>query len=186
MNSLTGIASVLTALAPHNQAAVVSSCDTTLSLFEAAQPKKYVQAAAVTGWKADLGSRFNRLRSFKADWAGEGSQAICPVAIFRASRALDIALEGNSQPVLPSIVPVADGGLQLEWHGPEYDFEIYFGPDDSVTAIWEDRTSGVETEKDGNAALDLLFGSISRLASRAGNASNAAAPPHGPAFEFAT
>lgn len=186
MNSLTGIASVLTTLAPHHQAAIVTSCDATLSLFDATRPKKYVEAAAVTGWKADLGSRFNRLRSFGAGWAGEGSRAICPIAIFKASRALDIALEGNSQPVLPSIVPVADGGLQLEWHGSEYDFEIYFGPDDSVTAIWEDRTSGIETEKDGNAALDLLFSSISRLAPRAGNASNAAAPAHGPAFEFAT
>lgn len=186
MNSLTGIASVLTALSPHQQAVPVSTCEATLSLFEAARPKKYIDAAAVTGWKADLIGRFSRLRSFNAGWAGVDSKAICPISIFRASRALDIAFEGNSQPVLPSIVPVADGGLQLEWHTPEYDFEIYFGPDDSVTAIWEDRTSGVETEKDGNAAIDLLFSSICRLAPRPGNASNAAAPPHGPVLAFAT
>lgn len=186
MSALTGIAAVLTSLAPQGQPAVLTNADASLSLFEAARPRKHIDAERIQTWKLAMSQKFNRLRSLHADWAGPVCEPISSAAIFKASRVMDLAMEGIPDPILPAVVPVADGGLQLEWHTADYDLEVYFGPDDSVTAIWEDRTSGFEAEKDGNAALDLFFGSVARLAQRPNDANNEGRATQGPVFEFAT
>lgn len=185
MTTLTGITTVLAALAPAAQNDVVTSAECTQSLFEGAQPRRYVSAEPMPSWGAPLAARFSKLRTLPDGWAGCGSRAPCQRTLFKAHRALTVAFAGIDAPALPEVVPVADGGLQFEWHSADYDLEVYFGPDDSVSAIAEDIASGVETEKEGNAAFDLFFGSIRRLAQGRGNARHASVPEKREQFEFA-
>lgn len=175
----------MAALAPNPVAGPVSFCDATLSHFDSGRPRRHVVADSVPRWTIELGNKFARLKALEAGWAGPDSFPVCQRTIFKAHRALSIALSGLDSPILPAVLPVADGGLQMEWHRTDYDFEIYFGPDDSVTAISEDLTSGAETEKDGNAAIDLLLSSVSRLAQSRSHARPVYAAQPNAVFEFA-
>lgn len=46
----------------------------------------------------------------------------------------------------PSVVPLADGGLQFEWHRKQQDLEIVFPADDAQRFFYQCRARGVEQE----------------------------------------
>ena len=51
----------------------------------------------------------------------------------------------NASPA-PAVVPLGDGGLQLEWHRKQQDLEVVFSADDTPLFFYENRTTGVEQE----------------------------------------
>jgi hypothetical protein len=65
-----------------------------------------------------------QLDSLTDGWDSYEGRAITKEAMTAATRAL-IALRDHA----PSIVPTAQGGVQLEWHVARVDMEIEFGPD---------------------------------------------------------
>jgi len=46
----------------------------------------------------------------------------------------------------PSVVPLGDGGLQLEWHRKQQDLEITFAADDAPQFFYRNRAIGVEQD----------------------------------------
>jgi hypothetical protein len=64
---------------------------------------------------------------------------------------------------VPSVVPLGDGGLQLEWHRKQQDLEIVFPADTTPTFYYCKKNSGVETEGFATDFLKLatFVGSIS-------------------------
>jgi hypothetical protein len=53
----------------------------------------------------------------------------------------------------PAVVPLGDGGLQLEWHRKQQDLEVVFPADDTPQFFYQNRSTGVEQE---GFACDVL------------------------------
>jgi hypothetical protein len=76
---------------------------------------------------------------------------------YLAEHYLGLALARVPNPQLPSVVPAANGGLQLEWNRETIALEVLFGADGRVTAYVEVYETGIEAEEAGYAAVDLLL-----------------------------
>lgn len=50
----------------------------------------------------------------------------------------------NTDSPAPSVVPLGDGGLQLEWHRKQQDLEITFAADNNPQFFYQNRITGVE------------------------------------------
>jgi hypothetical protein len=61
------------------------------------------------------------LEDLEPDWNGYGEKAI-------GEKAIDTL-------AWVSVVPLSNGGLQLEWHTTQFDIEIEVGPDGSLRAV---------------------------------------------------
>jgi hypothetical protein len=55
----------------------------------------------------------------------------------------------------PSVVPLADGGLQLEWHRKQQDLEVAFPTDDPPQFFYQNRTTGASQEGFANDVSNL-------------------------------
>lgn len=101
-------------------------------------------------------ARVRELSVLQAGWAGAGSVAINRDALARASAAVErVKLLVPSQR-LPQIVPCADGSVQIELHGTDGCFEMYFEVDGSISAWWHELASDAEFVAEGREA-DLLL-----------------------------
>jgi len=78
-------------------------------------------------------STFDRLARLAYDWDSYGGLTPTPLAISRG-RALAYAIPRRivnlvgDQAWPNAIVPASDGGVQLEWHGPQSAIEVEIGP----------------------------------------------------------
>jgi hypothetical protein len=115
-------------------------------------------------WLGQLRESYQPLRLLRDGWDGPGSKAVSIPLIYRVERALRDSLTSVREPKLPFVVPAPDGGLQIEWHQESLELEVLFSPDGSVSALLEDHAHGLEIEKDGAGALDLLSRWAARLA----------------------
>lgn len=113
--------------------------------------------ASVQGWVDDFRSLCTGIRALESGWAGPGSRPVVERNFYLVEQYLALALARVPDPQLPSVVPSADGGLQIEWNREAIELEVLFGPDGKVTALVEDHELGVEIEEEGNAAVDLLL-----------------------------
>ena len=71
-----------------------------------------------TPWRTYVEQRLAVLAGLQADWDGYGASAIAPEAINRARDLLgviEVLALAFPQITCPSIVPTADGGVDLEW-----------------------------------------------------------------------
>jgi hypothetical protein len=115
-------------------------------------------------WLKELSERFAAVRKLPDGWDGPSSVAVDPTLVGRIDRVLKDALAGVASPKLPFVVPSADGGLQIEWHRRDLDLEVFFSREGQVSALLEDRKGGVELERNGAEALNLLFCYAGRVA----------------------
>lgn len=115
-------------------------------------------------------------------WAGPGSLAPRVEIAYRIESLVLSALSGVDEPHLPFIVPMADGGLQVEWHQNGADLEVAFFGSGEISGLFEDRIAGGEIELDGTEALDLLLRYARRVAQKAGNAMDASVAQTRPVF----
>jgi hypothetical protein len=103
-----------------------------------------------------LRRQFADLRSMPDGWDGAASRAPDPMVLTRAANLLHSVLTPLPHVEAPRLIPVADGGVQAEWHSATHRFEAYFDADGEVLAWSENRSTGVEFEEEGTAALQLL------------------------------
>lgn len=103
-----------------------------------------------------LAAQFAALRALKDGWDGPGSVAPDRELLSSAARILSRVLKHSAHVEPPRLVPVNDGGLQAEWYGPDHRLEVYFDSDGDISAWSEARSSRVEMEEDGFAAVQLL------------------------------
>ena len=76
-----------------------------------------------------------------------------PIAAAAAKSALWSASGEKTQ--WPSVVPLSDGGVQIEWNLAKVALEIEFRPDGGIGALYIDRTTGMEIEKPRLIAEDV-------------------------------
>lgn len=96
------------------------------------RPNVDVWSGSVPQWVEVLVERMNAVAVLEKGWDGDRAR---PVTAHAAESALQVLQETMApQTVAPAVVPVADGGLQLEWHLRGVDLEIYVEADGGVSA----------------------------------------------------
>jgi hypothetical protein len=95
-------------------------------------------------WVQQVLQGFANLITLPDNWDGEGSRRIDVAAANRALAAIDQLLPRNAS--APSIVPIADSGLQIEWHRKEQDLEVEFGPQGQTDFYYFNHATGEESE----------------------------------------
>lgn len=136
--------------------------------------------ARLAAWQQALVAKIQSLRSLPENWDAQGAAAVDSGVIYFAESTLRNALVSVPNAVAPFLVPLADGGVQAEWHRAGADLEIAFWASGEITALFEDRKLGVELEAEGDAAIDLLLRRARRVAEGHRNAHDEIAASHGP------
>jgi hypothetical protein len=136
-----------------------------------------VTLPALSPWFRELGKRFAAVRGLEDGWDGPQSVSVERLLIGRVDRFLKDALFEVPDPMLPFVVPAADGSLQIEWHRRDLDLEVFFSREGHVSALLEDRKAGVELERDGAEALNLFFGYARRVATNDRDGAHAPVAP---------
>ncbi|WP_270038312.1 hypothetical protein [Solirubrobacter ginsenosidimutans] len=100
----------------------------------------YGTPVAGPAWRRTTSERLSNLLGLPDDWDSNGSGAPSLMAAIEALSLLERVL--GSDAVAPSVVPLSDGGVQLEWHRRGTDVEVILGPVDDRGIFVED-TNGV-------------------------------------------
>jgi len=106
---------------------------------------------------AALRQQFASLHLLQDGWLGANSIAPNRETIAHAAYLLDRVLRPNVHVPAPLVAPVADGGIQAEWHVTGHRFEAYFEPDGTIAAWSGNSETGVEFEEEGTDAVQLLI-----------------------------
>lgn len=140
------------ALTQHQRAFVVPSRETSSQFV--------ITTAVLPAWVEPTLSAFVTVMSLKANWDSYGGKRTNEEVIKGALSVLTQIMDLNSP--VPSIVPLGDGGVQLEWHRKQQDLEITFQADAAPTFYYQSCTTA--TEEEGFAAdvstLAKLFRNI--------------------------
>lgn len=114
-------------------------------------------------------AKLDELAQLARGWDSYGAEPIAPDALVLAEALLiAVAAGGESRAdgaIRPYvIVPVADGGVQIEWRGPGGLIEVEIGPDETI-GYWLFRDGQAAVERDGaalaearRAVIDVLRG----------------------------
>jgi hypothetical protein len=95
-------------------------------------------------WIEPTISAFIGVQSLPDNWNSYGAKKVNGDLISRSLAVLELIMEATSPP--PSVVPLADGGLQLEWHRKHQDLEIAFTADETAQFYYENKTTGLARE----------------------------------------
>jgi hypothetical protein len=76
------------------------------------------------------------------NWDSYGGKKVNRNLIGQSLSVLELIMDGASP--APSIVPLGDGGIQIEWHRKQQDLEITFAADDTPQYFYQNRATGVE------------------------------------------
>lgn len=97
------------------------------------------------GWVEPVAWRVLEILDLQENWDSYGAR---PVEHDSAARVLDtlaVTMPEDGPP--PSLVPTAQGGIQVEWHINGIDLEVEFEPDSQVMDLWfRDIALGEERE----------------------------------------
>lgn len=98
------------------------------SAFGAAEPQR---------WLTLVEARLNELLRLQANWDGFGAGPVRTDVVQFALQLLSQVLEPDRR--APQIVPLPNGGIQLEWHFAAIDLEIEIKEPNKVWASLEER-----------------------------------------------
>jgi hypothetical protein len=111
-------------------------------------------------WLDAVARRLSELMRLPRNWDSYGGVAVKPQNATRALSYLARILEQDSN--APWVVPLSDGGVQLEWHQADIDLEIAFS--DAAAEVSLSRgAQGIDWEGDPEAAVDRLRPVIAHL-----------------------
>ena len=136
-----------------------------LVVLAAPRPVNVVRVVAPVppDWLGPTIARLNELLRLPPDWDGYGAEPIDDTTAIRALEFLSEHARTTTPP--PSVVPLSDGGIQLEWSRESIDIEIEFHPDGSASLYVEDSESGEAWEGapdgEGDERLGLALGRLS-------------------------
>lgn len=86
---------------------------------------RIVEELAIQPWIIEITSRLQRFLSYEANWNGYGEKPINKQAAKRALIVLHRIALGGPEPV---VVPVCDGGIQIEWYYSGMEIEVDIPP----------------------------------------------------------
>ena len=113
-------------------------------------------------WLRGAVAQVEELTALAANWDTYGA---APIAAGPATQAVKFLLDNAySELAPPAVVPLSDGGVQLEWHRGGLDVEIAFSTIEPGVYI-EDAETGESTETALNTAAATLTTYRNRLAS---------------------
>lgn len=99
-------------------------------------------ARRIPDWVGPTVEALVRITELPPNWDSYGAQPVQSGAVAGAVEVLSQVMEENSPP--PSIVPLSDGGLQMEWHLRDQDVEIVVDTDEPPTYYYRDRDGATE------------------------------------------
>ena len=113
--------------------------------------------------------KLDELQNLPEDWDSYGADPISPNAIAKAksiiisvTSSFGIAIGDVVQ--LTDVIPIADGGVQLEWVGPHAELEIEISPNGNIGLLYisgsGDRRKYEESEDN---SLNDVYAMIARL-----------------------
>ena len=111
-------------------------------------------------WVEPTVTALMRLRSLGENWDSYGGSPVKPSVTESALRVLSAVMTDNSP--APSVVPLHDGGIQLEWHRRKQDLEIVFPADQSPSFFYCNSATG-EQQEGGMSGLSLIADILHRL-----------------------
>ncbi|MFY9855315.1 MAG: hypothetical protein WAK26_15700 [Terracidiphilus sp.] len=84
------------------------------------------------------------IQTLPENWDSYGGKKVNRDLISQSLSVLGLIMDVASP--APSVVPLGDGGLQLEWHRNQQDLEITFPADESPQFFYLNRSTGVGQE----------------------------------------
>ena len=103
-------------------------------------------------WFRPLFTKMAGLLDLPPNWNSHGAR---PVDVKAVELALNLLLETmKTRTPLPSIVPLPEGGLQMEWHDSGIDFEVAVLPPDACSLYLE----GIDRLAPAGGILELEGG----------------------------
>lgn len=115
--------------------------------------------------RARLAGRFEELASLEEDWDGYRARPIDSLALRRAEQIVQALGEGLPT---PNVLPIPDGGVQLEWTaGPvELELEVQPAPG-ALVFVCDDDASGQRFDGELPGDDGLLGLALARLSAHA-------------------
>jgi hypothetical protein len=101
-------------------------------------------AGQLPTWVRPAISAIVSVQTLPENWDSYGGKKINRGLISQSLSVLGLIMDATSPP--PSVVPLGDGGIQLEWHRKQQDLEITFPADDLPQFFYHNRATGVEKE----------------------------------------
>jgi hypothetical protein len=103
-------------------------------------------------WFMPVLQGFANLAALTQGWDGSTAHRIDRPTINRALSAIEQILPSQAPP--PSVVPIPNSGLQIEWHRNGRDLEIEFNPDGAIEFYYFDE--GTQEEKGGHVGPNFI------------------------------
>jgi hypothetical protein len=100
------------------------------------------QVRKIPDWVQPTVEALVRIMRLPPNWDSFGAQPVQSALAGKAVEILSLIMEENSPP--PSIVPLSDGGLQMEWHLRGEDVEIVVATDEPTTYYYRGREGNSE------------------------------------------
>ncbi|MEX2151716.1 MAG: hypothetical protein WD825_00150 [Gemmatimonadaceae bacterium] len=104
-------------------------------------------------WLYPVLDRLQHLSKLVEGWDSYGGQPPTDKSIFGALAVISQVLKYES--AAPPIVPLSEGGVQVEWHGGGEELEIRVGPNGEISAFRFDERAGRGEEIDQVALSNL-------------------------------
>jgi hypothetical protein len=113
--------------------------------------------------------KLEELKNLPEDWDAYGANPISPNAIAKAKSIITSVILAFGDIIgnvvqLTDVIPIADGGVQLEWIGPHAELEIEILPDGTIGLLYisgsEDNRIYEESE---NNSLSDIYAKVGRL-----------------------
>ncbi len=130
----------------------------------------HTSAPDSVGWagipREALSTRFEELAALEPDWDTYGAHRVDADALREGQAFVERLLQ---QPIpVPSIFPVPDGGVQLEWSAGPVELELEFEPGAAVAVFaCDDREAGQQIDGELPRDAGLFRIALERLAAYA-------------------
>lgn len=116
--------------------------------------------SSLPSWVKPTILAFDGIRTLPSNWNSYGAEIINRDLIEQSLRVLSRIMQADSP--TPSIVPLGDGGIQIEWHRKQQDLEIVFAADEAPQFYYRNQRAALEREGSANefATLNQLLSAL--------------------------
>ncbi len=165
-------ASVIRSLADEitvRQAAFTHEVD--LALYERALAFLKLKAISTSSGltQATALRKLDELKNLPEDWDSYGADPISPNAIVKAKSIVTSVMIAFGDIIgnvvqLTDVIPIADGGVQLEWVGPHAELEIEISPKGNIGLLYISVSEGRRNyEESKDNSLNDVYTMIAKL-----------------------
>lgn len=116
--------------------------------------------SAAADWFREAVAQVEELTTLAGDWNTYGAAPVDATAATQAVRFL--VDNAYAELARPAIVPLSEGGIQIEWHRGGIDLEISFS-DAEPGVYFEDVTTGESEEAPLSRARSYVLSNLERL-----------------------